>query len=310
MSLILEAINRSTQERQAQPGAGVPGLDTPAYVESNHPGRPWVSRLPWLALVVAAALIGYLLLDKFAIDEAANTSTVTRESPRTSPPHSEAKEAATQLQPQQAPASRPRAAQGPSAAPQNNSALSRVPAPAAMAQSTGHTAQGGAVEEDRADAAVAALYGKATPPAVDGEEEHAPEVPEQARARTEAATPASQSETELPPRGVDEEPIDMALLLERTEEGLKNARLQEHSAPFIADLSQQKKNAIPSILYRHHDYSSNSAQSSVVLNGKRLKVGQTVVGSIKLEEILPGSIVLNQRGEQFRLRALNSWVNL
>jgi hypothetical protein len=48
----------------------------------------------------------------------------------------------------------------------------------------------------------------------------------------------------------------------------------------------------------------------VVLNGKKVKEGERLAGGIRLDEILPDSIVLSYKGQQFRLRALNSWVNL
>jgi hypothetical protein len=110
--------------------------------------------------------------------------------------------------------------------------------------------------------------------------------------------------------GVTEQIIDIEEVLAKTEEALRASRLQEHSAPFLADLSQQSKDDIPSIMYRHHDYSSITAQSSVVLNGRKVRVGERLEGGIRLDEILPDSIVLSYRGQQFRLRALNSWVNL
>lgn len=109
---------------------------------------------------------------------------------------------------------------------------------------------------------------------------------------------------------VTEQAIDLEDVLARTEEALKTTRLQEHAAPFITDLSQRKKDEIPSIFYSHHEFSNNTAQSAVVLNGNTVKVGQKLAGGVKLDEILPDSIVLSHRGEQFRLRALNSWVNL
>jgi len=91
---------------------------------------------------------------------------------------------------------------------------------------------------------------------------------------------------------------------------LENARMEEHSAPFIADLSQQTKDGIPTIFYERHDYSDEQSQSSVVCNGKTLKVGGSPAAGVKVDEILPDSVVLSYRGTQFRLRALNSWINL
>ena len=47
----------------------------------------------------------------------------------------------------------------------------------------------------------------------------------------------------------------------------------------------------------------------MVINGKTLRAGASA-GGIKVEEILPDSVVLEVKGTRFRLRALNSWVNL
>ena len=79
--------------------------------------------------------------------------------------------------------------------------------------------------------------------------------------------------------------------------------------PFLSAQSQQTKDAIPTIMYLRHDYSGNPASASVVLNGKTLRQGGSVNG-VRVEEILPDSVVLEYQGTRFRLRALNSWVNL
>ena len=49
--------------------------------------------------------------------------------------------------------------------------------------------------------------------------------------------------------------------------------------------------------------------SSVELNGKRLLAGQQA-GGIEVVEILIDSVILRAGGRDFRLRALNTWVNL
>ncbi len=76
------------------------------------------------------------------------------------------------------------------------------------------------------------------------------------------------------------------------------------------DLSQQTKDDIPTLYYQRHDYSSDTNLSSIVLNGTTVKAGGSPLPGMKVEEILPDSVVLNYRGTQFRLRALNSWINL
>lgn len=140
---------------------------------------------------------------------------------------------------------------------------------------------------------------------------------EQAPSREEVSKPTRQpAQKRAEPENKDEpiverseRVIDIEEVLAKTEEALQTSRLAEHPAPFITDVSQQFKDDIPTIMYRHHDYSTKPGESSVILNGKTLRVGGKVSGGLKLQEILPDSIVLDFRGQQFRLRALNSWVN-
>jgi general secretion pathway protein B len=143
-----------------------------------------------------------------------------------------------------------------------------------------------------ADPGVAALYRQQPSP-----ESAAPEV----------AQPA----TDVAAKTVrQEQPVDIEALVAQAQDELADASLDEHEVPFIAKLSQQTKDSIPTILYQRHDYSGTAKQSSVLLNGKTLKVGGTAAAGLKVDEILPDSVVLNYKGTRFRLRALNSWVNL
>jgi len=139
------------------------------------------------------------------------------------------------------------------------------------------------------------------------------EVPVQAAAeKTSAPDPAVSAlyQQEKALATVDENPIDLEAMVSRAQDEIENASLAEHPAPFIADLSQQTKDAIPSVFYQRHEYNGSSANSQVVLNGKELRVGGRPAPGIKVEEILPDSVVLSFQGTEFRLRALNSWVNL
>ncbi len=248
VSLILEALSRSQQDRQSETGSGTPGLDTPAYVDVLSENRSWLSYLPWLALLGALLIIGFLVVDR---------------SGGVKPP-------ATTAIPVKPESEMPMAGEVVSPVPQ---AEPKTGARVLTMQASEPTPP--VVEEAASDPEVAALYSSGD---TDG--------------------------------GVTEQAIDIEEVLVNTEEALRASRLQEHSAPFLADLSQQRKDDIPSIMYRHHDYSSDAAQSSVVLNGKKVRVGERLAGGIRLDEILPDSIVLSHKGQQFRLRALNSWVNL
>ena len=287
MSLILEALNRSQRERQADNGP--PGLDTPAYIDGSGEQRRWRSTAIWLALLAALLLVGLL-----------GFNALTRDPPPGKAParsgsqlNTVASEKATK--PDSLPQLQPKPV--PKPAPKRAAEVAANPAPKVSRP---------AVQPASTDTGVAALYDK--------QSEALPIQPEpDITSATVVAEPnVKPATTEKPTTElrVTEQPINIEDVLARTEEALKTARLQEHAAPFITDLSQQKKDEIPSIMYSHHDFSTNSSQSAVVLNGKTLKTGQKLTAGMKLDEILPDSIVLSHRGEQFRLRALNSWVNL
>lgn len=298
MSLILDALNRSESERR---GSGdIPGLATEHFNESAGESRRLVGYLPWLALALAVAIIGWLLLDRAGSSEEPVSATTPD---RTSAPATAAPVASQKVQPvsaAQSPPPLPVVAK-PQAAPANKVAAVKSNTVGERETSTGSPA----------DPAVTALYQQA--PAASGDNveaeaadravaDRSPEPRSTAEGRKPtAAAPATQPESE---------PLDIEAALLSAQKEMENARLEEHPAPFIEDLSQQRKDAIPTLMYSIHNFSGKAGQSSVMINGKSLRPGGNVGKGVRLEEILPESIVLSYQGEQFRLRALNSWVNL
>jgi general secretion pathway protein B len=103
-------------------------------------------------------------------------------------------------------------------------------------------------------------------------------------------------------------PIDLAGAIERAAREVGDVPLTPHSTVLLENLSQQQKDQIPTIVYAAHEF-SEVAVRSVTLNGRRLLVGQRVDG-IEVLEILNDSVVLRAGSIEFRLRALNTWVNL
>ncbi|HKK22227.1 MAG TPA: general secretion pathway protein GspB [Pseudohaliea sp.] len=124
-----------------------------------------------------------------------------------------------------------------------------------------------------------------------------------------AAEPVADPPTAAqPPESTREDRIDIEAVLARARDEMGKPELSEHPAPLLADLSQQQKDAIPTLMYLRHDYMKGGA-SSVLINGEPRRVGDRI-GAVEVAEILPDSVVLRYRGTLFRLRALNSWVNL
>jgi len=291
VSLILDALNRSRQVTDE-----VPSLATQHYVDdgaSEGKGRQY---LPWLALLVALVIIGWLLLDR-------ETGPVPAPLPQAAMPVSPAQQESANAgdnvavpapAPEQVPPAQISAAPAPMVKASDLRVIESAPVTATQAMAN--------------DPAVAQLYQQRQTPqsAVENASR-----PGQAPAVTQAKEPSVETVQEpVAATSQIEQPIDIEKMILKARDELENANLDEHSVPLLSSLSQQTKDSVPTIFYERHDYSDNQAQSSVVLNGKSTKVGGSPTAGLKVEEILPDSVVLNYRGTQFRLRALNSWINL
>ena len=128
------------------------------------------------------------------------------------------------------------------------------------------------------------------------------EVPVQSEAVSAAPSSAVSDEPSIAP------PIDLAAAIERAAREVGEPNLVPHPAVLLENLSQQQKDRIPTIVYTQHVYAQGVAPS-VELNGQRLRPGQRA-GAITVEDILVDSVILRVNGVSFRLRALNTWVNL
>lgn len=126
----------------------------------------------------------------------------------------------------------------------------------------------------------------------------------------EIAVPDNGEVTRLPPGEGElaEELIDIESVLERAQRALGESSLLPHPTPLIENLSQQTKDKIPSLFYTVHQY-DNAGGASIVINGQRAQVGARVAG-FTVKDILPDSAIVSWGGTDFRIRALNSWVNL
>ena len=288
MSLILDALNRSRQDRDS-----VPNLATRHTFDKMASGKR--QYLPWVAFSVAVVIIGWLVIGRlFAtpvsdIEVGAPTEQVSKNIITASESNStEVKEDAAVEEPLVQPVADSQTSEPVAVAPvANNPEPDIVTIAVAMETTTSISAP--VVENP----AVAQLY-------------------QNRNVMDDAAAPqrTSSAALDLYADSGNEEPIDIARVLQSAREEMKDATLDEHPVPLLSALSQQVKDDIPTLYYQRHDYSNNTSISTVVMNSKTLKVGGNPVNGVKIEEILPDSVVLSYQGTQFRLRALNSWVNL
>ncbi len=322
MSLILDALNRSRQDENP-----VPGLGTHHPVDPNQ--AEWRQYLVWVALavVVVLVIIAWIVMKRFSAPPVPATdigapvaelssnigSAVTSVTAELKARAAASAPPAVEVQPAVTATRSPAETTEPLAAEVNLPV--QIPAPAAVTPSEPNlpqesTAMAGEAVKAPAlsaaeNAAVAELYQNRESQEETGMTEPASRAgsrPMQGRER--GAPDENRGDTRT------ERSIDIDRILQQAREEVKNATLDDHGVPFLADLSQQTKDAIPTLYYQRHDYSSDASVSSIVLNGTPYKVGGSPEPGMKVEEILPDSVVLSYQGTQFRLRALNSWINL
>ncbi len=293
MSLILDALNRSRTD--TVPGE-VPGLqarhDTP-----ENPSGTWKKIAVLIALALGGAAVGWWLSQSDGQTEQPPALVAPAELAveRESPPVAQAKQpTAMNKTPTNArPANTQPVVRDLPRAKDPATSEAREPAVAALYERNA-ALQARRVQAQRAQSAPLPASD------VDGAKRSESEPP--AQATPKSAAPVASEDTE--------ETIDIEQMLSLAREEMARETLAEHSAPWIGDLSQTARDSIPTIYYREHDYSSQRGQAAVVLNDGRFREGQQVAPGLRLTEILPGSIVLDYRGQTFRLRALNSWINL
>lgn len=131
------------------------------------------------------------------------------------------------------------------------------------------------------------------------------------------ATAASEQESTSPAApggpGTSGQPADPELDVEAITRAARQRLAVEpvavHPAPLLVDLPTVVKDEIPTIFFRQHDWSAQANTRNVNLNGKVFREGDQVAPDLQLLEIHSDFILMDFQGNEFRLRALNSWVN-
>ncbi len=79
--------------------------------------------------------------------------------------------------------------------------------------------------------------------------------------------------------------------------------------PLLVQMSSRFQQSVPTIDYSVHVYSDSENAGFVNLNGSIRKIGSKIAPGLVVIAILKDSVVLDYNGTQFRLLALNSWMN-
>jgi general secretion pathway protein B len=79
--------------------------------------------------------------------------------------------------------------------------------------------------------------------------------------------------------------------------------------PLLTLLSSRFQRSVPTIDYSIHVYAEDSGKGFVNLNGAIRRIGSEAAPGLRIVAILKDSVVLEYKDTQFRLLALNSWMN-
>lgn len=313
MSLILDALSRAEREKQTEE-APVPDLLAP-MPERAPPG--WMDRLiraPWLKYAVLGAVALIAILGVFFRGDGETTDPQRRgTAPQSSVQtvqtvQTEQTQAQQRLKPSTSPV-----AIAPEAA---RVAASGVQPPNSAMTHPGETLSQPLIERPETNSASASVPID-TPARSVMEPElrvrqasidalYAQEDVDERVQSDDSAVPASPRQAARAEQ--DGQEIDLAQVLAQLREQTKSEGLAPHPVPMLADLSKQFRDRVPTLMYSQHDYATQG-RSTVLINGTALRVGQRT-RRVEVREILPDSVILRFSETDFRLRALNSWVNL
>ncbi len=131
--------------------------------------------------------------------------------------------------------------------------------------------------------------------------------PDLQSSRTEETIPESKSGTSIKMEKASPS-INFADAIQKAAVELGRGALEPHPAVLLENLSQQFKNELPTISYDSHDFIADLGPS-VTLNGVLLREGEKL-GLLEVRDILRDSVILRFNETDFRLKALNTWLNL
>ena len=287
MSLILDALNKSDGERpERDTGPGLQARHEPGGEIPGTPWRRWV--LPAGVLVLLITVIVAWLWE-----------------PAERPPQAQSTQSAAASVP---PLHQPEQAENPGSSQQEIMAQRKVLRDLAVQAAARQAAANTESRSQTMSADVAALYaGKPAARSTPGIS--APAETLAGAPATRVVEPGSIAVVEPVPLA-PAAPLDVHAITEAAQLALTERPIIEHAVPTIDRLSQRTKDEIPSIFFSKHSWSSNPQELSVVLNGEVHREGDTIKPGLRLVEILQDSILLDYQGTEFRLRSLNSWVNL
>ncbi len=299
MSYILDALQKSETERQSQIAPETYRLSRPVETDPSSAMR-WLLLLCLLTLTVAGlSLLWQMWSPRNAATEANN---VTHES------------TAPQTAPQTAPAKAlEKAAEK---VPESMSVASIATATKTMQADTASKslapAQSTDTESDLVSSPAASPQPASTEAAPQPVLEPAVAVPSKSEPRQTAAM-AKHSVVPLP-ETLSETPSEKRTtqakmpVAKQAESTLADAQPpQQTQVVTMAELPAGIRSSMPSLSFSFHVYASDPARRTIIINGRRLREGQSLNKEIRLINITPEGVVVAYRQHHIALPVINQW---
>lgn len=300
MSLILDALNKADRERQATDAP--PGIHTVHDTQEFKPGKPI-----WFYITVVAFSLSVLLLLAFLLLR--DSSTPTENAAPAPAPAAVSTEVQSDEQndPEPtavvaAPVTPPSEQAGEQA--KKSTSIPGLPKPVLVEKEKPATTNKSAINE---------LY-KQQVETVKTEEEVATTDSSSREAGTASATQTAEPKSEQT-RQADSHTAQAVARQESHKQAAAAVVVQEKLAdhpdvPFVNDLPWSVINNLPSLSYSSHIYVKGGERKQVVLNNQSKDEGQRLDENIQVEKIVKDGVILEYQGYRFKLKALNSWVNI
>lgn len=281
MSLILDALNKADRERQNNEAP--PGIHTVHETREFKQEKPlWFFVLIGLAIFLLLALLAYFFLGSKSNTEIAPPQILeTVETPKKS------------------------------------TSIPGLPKPVLVEKEKPSTTNKLAVNElynRQVDQAEGRDIADATPTTqVKNPNPQLPTPVEQTNEPQEVAeiykAPKALTETQAPVEVQASAPIPQAAIPQAAP--APRDRLSDY--PEVSDISSLPWtliNTLPSLNYSSHIYANGGARKQIVINNQSKNEGQRLSENILIEKILKDGVILEFQGNKFKLRAMNSWVNI
>lgn len=295
MSYILDALQKSETERQSQIAPETYRLSRPVETDPSSAMR-WLLLLCLLTLTVAGlSLLWQMWSPRNAATEANNVTHVST-APQTAPAKAAEKLPESKPEPNIATATK---------------TMQAAPAPKSLAPARSTDTESDVVSSPAASPQPASTEAAPQPvlePAVAAPRKSEPR---QAAAIAEpSVVPLPEKPSETPSEKLSETRATQAKMpvAQLAEPTLADAQPpQQTQVVTMAELPAGIRSSMPSLSFSFHVYASDPARRTIIINGRRLREGQTLNKEIRLINITPEGVVVAYRQHHIALPVINQW---